>query len=64
MPTGSIRKDARTTWKKPGPFSSVSLRNDKSQAKRNPEKWGDNSGLNVAYIKTSGNKLQAPEHNA
>jgi len=36
----------------------------KLQAKRNPEKWGDDSGLNVAYIKTSSSKRQAPEHNA
>ena len=35
----------------------------KSRAKRNPEQWGDNSGLNVAY-KDQYNKLQAPEHNA
>ena len=37
--------------------------NDKFQAKRNPEKWGDDSGLNVAY-KDQYNKLQEPEHNA
>jgi hypothetical protein len=38
--------------------------NDKSRAKRNPEKWGDDSGLNVVYKKTRSSKLQAPEHNA
>src|SRR5690606_24892974 len=34
----------------------------KSQAKRNPEMWGDTSGLNVAY-KDQYNKAQTPEHN-
>ncbi len=40
----------------------MSLYRGKSQAKRNPEEWGDTSGLNVAY-KDQYNKPQTPEHN-
>lgn len=39
----------------------MSLYRGKSQAKRNPEEWGDTSGLNVAY-KDQYNKPQT-EHN-
>jgi hypothetical protein len=41
-----------------GPFDGLERR-----TKRNPEKWGDNSGLNVT-IEGPYNKRQAPEHNA
>jgi hypothetical protein len=40
-----------TTSKRPERFLSNRPGNDKFRAKRNPEKWGDDSGLNVAYIK-------------
>lgn len=43
-------------------FSRTHPNHDKSQAKRNPEGWGDTSGLNVAY-KDPHNKAQTPEHN-
>jgi hypothetical protein len=36
---------------------------DQTTGKRNPEKWGDDSGLNVAY-KDPYNKRQATEQNA
>ncbi|MNR15854.1 hypothetical protein D3C85_1324130 [compost metagenome] len=64
MPTGSTWKGVKIIWKKPKRFSNIKPSNDKSQAKRNPEKWGDDSGSNVVYIKTCSSKRQAPEHNA
>ncbi|CAI8712846.1 hypothetical protein EMIT0357P_110077 [Pseudomonas marginalis] len=51
-----------TTCETTRAFSRTRQRRDKSQAKRNPEEWGDTSGLNVAY-KDQYNKAQTPEHN-
>lgn len=33
----------------PRPISTICTTTDKSRAKRNPEKWGDDSGLNVVF---------------
>lgn len=33
----------------PGPISAICTTTDKSRAKRNPEKWGDDSGLNAVF---------------